>query len=311
MLRSRSTSAGLALGLLPLFAALPLSGCDLARVAARSSAAVSVRAAPGFEQYFDYELAGEAMPATIVQLEGMIRADPSNRRLLQQLARTYVGYAYGWVEDRVEELEFEHGAYAEGAVQRARAHRFYLRAKDLGWYLLSLDEAGGDAAMASGETAFRRWLDRFTYDRDAPILFWTGSAWASSIGTSAEGLSDSADLPFARAMIERSIAIDPSYQHASALGALGAIEASVPDGDLDRARGFFEDAIARTDRHSYALLVNMANTYAVQAEDRALYVGLLEEVLNGADVDPSARLANLIAKRRAARYLARVDRRFP
>jgi hypothetical protein len=300
------------LALVALVAATALGGCNLARVAARSSAALSVRAAPGFEQFYDYELAGAAMPATIVQLEGLIRADPSNQRLLLQLTRTYVGYSYGWVEDRVEQLELEEHDYRAGGEQRARANRFYRRAKDLGWYALGLRASGGDAHIAQGESAFGAWL-RSSFDdaSDAPMLFWTGTAWASAIGSSSEGLSDSADLPFARLLVERSIALDPSYQHAAGTGMLGAVEASVPDGDLERSRAYFDDAIARTDRHALALLVNMANTYAVQAADRALYEQLLHEVLSAEDVDPTARLANLIAKRRARRYLTQTDARFP
>ena len=85
----------------------------------------------------------------------------------------------------------------------------------------------------------------------------------------------------------------------------------MPDGNLERARGYFEDGIARTDRHAFALLVNMASTYAVQAGDRALYVSLLTEVATGADLDRTERLANLVAKRRALRLLAQVDARFP
>lgn len=297
-----------------LVLALPLglAGCNLARIAARSSARVSAVGGGAMEQYFDLEIAGAAMPSTIMQLESMIRADPENRQLLLSLTRTYVGYAYGFVEDHVEQLELEQGDYRAAAEQRARAHRMYLRAKDLGWYRLGLDADGLGAAMARGEQAFRDVLRREFRDReDAPALFFTGSAWASAIGTSEEGLSDSADLPFARALVERSVALDPGYQSASGLGFLGALEAQVPDGDLERSRSYFEDAIARTDRHAFTLLVNMANTYAVQTQDRALYQALLQEVLTASDERPEARLPNLVARRRAVRHMAQIDSKFP
>src|SRR5262245_425821 len=82
-----------------------ISGCNLAKVAARSSAAVARQAAPAIEQYWDYELAGAAMPSNIMQLEAMVHVAPENDTLLLQLARVYVGYAYGWVEDEADELE--------------------------------------------------------------------------------------------------------------------------------------------------------------------------------------------------------------
>jgi len=264
------------------------------------------------ERFFDYEIAGAAMPATIVQLEGMLRSDPTNRFLLLQLTKTYVGYAYGWVEDRVEELELEHNDFRASAYERSRAHRIYGRAKELGFYQMRLDASGLERAIEGGDENFRRWLTRNFTDRDdAKVLFWTGSAWGSEIGTSESGLADSADLPFARALVERSVALDPDYAHASGLGFLGAVEASVLDGDMERARDYFERGIERTDRHSFSLLVNMANTFAVQTEDRELFVSLLREVLSAEDRDPSARLANLVARRRARRYLDHVEAKFP
>ena len=89
------------------------------------------------------------------------------------------------------------------------------------------------------------------------------------------------------------------------------IEASVLDGDPDQARVFFDRALERTERRSFALLVNMANTVAVQTEDRALFVALLTEVLSAEDRDPTVRLANLVARRRARRLLDHVDNKFP
>ena len=50
-----------------------------------------------------------------------------------------------------------------------------------------------------------------------------------------------------------------------------------------------------------------AKFYAVMVQDRALFRRLLEEVINAGDVMPEQRLANQIAKRRARRYLDRID----
>ncbi len=55
----------------------------------------------------------------------------------------------------------------------------------------------------------------------------------------------------------------------------------------------------------------MARLHAVDTHDRALFVALLQEVLEAEDVAPSMRLSNQIAKRRAGRYLRPVDALFP
>lgn len=304
----RSPHRVLLLGLLLLPS---LAGCDSARIAARSSARIARRAAPGVEQFWDWELAGDAMPSTIMQLEAMCRVDPDNDELVLRLARTYVGYAYGWVEDRADQLELD-GNYTGGDEQRRRAKYMYLRAKDLGLYLVRDREDGLDRAMSQGEAALERWLAQSFDDvDDAPLLFWTGSAWASYIGASRDDMSAAADLPYARAFVRRSVALDPEYQNYAGTATLGAIEASIADGDLAESKRLFDEALLHTQRQALPVLVNMANTYAVQTQDRALYVSLLREALEAGDVLPQARLMNRVAKRRAARYLRQVDTRFP
>ena len=81
-----------------------LGGCDVAKFTADSTAGLFTRAAPAFESYWDYELAGEAMPASIVQFEGILRVVPDNEAILTQLTQAYMGYAYGWVEADVEDV---------------------------------------------------------------------------------------------------------------------------------------------------------------------------------------------------------------
>jgi hypothetical protein len=288
-----------------------VAACDVPRYAADSSARLAERAAPGFESFWDYELVGEAMPANIVQLESLLRVSPENARIVLQLQRTYVGYAFGWVEDRAEALE-EAEDFRAAEEQRRRAKYMYLRARDLGFYAISLEHDGFDAAAHGNLEAFRAYLQANFEDRgDARVLFWTGSAWGSFIGQSRDDMSAAGDLPFARALVERSVELDPDFQFGSGRAFLAAVESSAGDGDLARSKALFEEAIAQTERHNLMILVQMANTYAVAATDRPLYESLLREVRDAGDVLPEARLSNRIAKRRAERYLRLVGQRFP
>jgi hypothetical protein len=54
-----------------------------------------------------------------------------------------------------------------------------------------------------------------------------------------------------------------------------------------------------------------AQTYAVTQQDRALFITLLREIVDGGDPDPSSRLANRLARRKAIRLLRRIDELFP
>ena len=57
-----------------LLCIVAVGGCDVAKFTADSTAGLFTRAAPAFESYWDYELAGEAMPASI---QARLRLRPS------------------------------------------------------------------------------------------------------------------------------------------------------------------------------------------------------------------------------------------
>ncbi len=283
------------------------SGCDFTRMAANSSSWIIERAAPAFEQYFDYDLAGAAAPGNIVQLEGMLRIIPENEIVLLQLTRAYVGYAYGWVEDQAEEYDLAGRADIAQRL-RDRARYLYMRARDLGVHLLVVHDDGMEEAMKAGLPAFERWLDEeFTEREDAAVLLWAGYAWGSYIKSAVENLTVLEALPFVKAIVQRSVELDPDYYHAAGMSFLASMAASGRYADLDESKRLFDEALERTDRRALGVLLNMAHTYAVAKRDRALYLSLLREVLEAGDTLPEARLANLIAKRRAARYAAQVD----
>jgi predicted anti-sigma-YlaC factor YlaD len=74
--------------------------------------------------------------------------------------------------------------------------------------------------------------------------------------------------------------------------------------ELDRA-------IALTGRRNLLFLVTEARLIAIPLQDRALYQSLLQEVLAfDVDAHPEQRLPNLLAQRRARRYLAEIDNYF-
>src|SRR5690606_20404021 len=243
-------------------------------------------------------------------LEGMLRIIPENEIVLLQLQRAYVGYAYGWVEDRADEYELM-GRPDLAMRQRDRASYLYMRARDLGLHLLTLKAEGLHEARAAGLPAFERWLaDEFTDEDDAGVLLWAGYAWGSYIRAAVEDLTVLEELPFVKVLVERSVALDRGYSNASGLAFLGAMLASPRYDDHAGAKRLFEEALAITERRSLGILLNMANVYAVATEDRALYLALLREVVEAGDVLPEGRLQNRIAKRRAARAIRRVDELF-
>ncbi|TFH31337.1 MAG: hypothetical protein E4H00_03675 [Myxococcales bacterium] len=287
-----------------------LGGCDIAKFTAESTAGLFTRAAPAFESYWDYDLAGEAMPATIVQFEGILRVVPDNEAILSQLAQAYVAYAYGWIEADVEAPEFE-GEYDEADLQRQRTRTMYLRAMDLTRHRVRLHNADVDNAVRGTVEDLEAWLQAaFIEEADAELLLWHGYAWGSYINAAKDDMAAVADLPYAKAFVVRSIELDPNYYNAAGYTFMGVATASEMASDMDLAKAYFEKALARTERRALQAQVNMARHYAVKTGDRELFDALLAEVMDAQDPLPEARLANRMARERATLYIDNADQLF-
>lgn len=290
-----------------------LAGCDLMRFTASTSASLFTRAGAAIEQHWDTELVGEGLPGSIMTLEGVFSVVPDDRELGISLARAYASYAYGWVEDEAEVAEAA-GDLDRQAELNLRARLLYLRARNIAIHLMRLRDAGIDEALRGEPDALSRYLSaHYTSREDAELLFWVGYAWGAAIGVSYEDAGLVLDLPTARMFIERAALLDESYFHYSALLFLAASSSAVSEslgGAPARGRVLFEQALASTERHFFPVQLTYARTYALTMGDRALFVSLLREIIDGGDPDPSVRLANRLARRRAIRYLRRVDELF-
>ncbi|MEM8605767.1 MAG: TRAP transporter TatT component family protein [Myxococcota bacterium] len=287
-----------------------LAACDTAAFVADSSAAVLERVTPTLAEYWDYETAGDAAPGAIIQLEGMLRIVPENEVILEQLARAYIGYAYGWIEADAEALEFE-GKYEEADEVRRRARMMYLRAIDLSRQWIRVSDPGIDEALQGSLPEFEQWLsDTFQEKEDAAKLVIAGYAMASYTNAAKDDMDAVAQLGYAEALIRRSIELDPDYDYAAGYTFMGVMAAVEFGGDREESKAFFEKALEITDRRALLVQLNMARFYAVQTQNRELFNALLSEVLEAGDVLPAARMPNRIARVRAQLYLDNADQLF-
>lgn len=300
------------LGLLLALVALG-PGCDLQRFTANSSAALFTRAAGGIQQHFDYELAGDAIPGSIMTVEGLFRVVSDNEDLGLTLVRAYVSYGYGWVEDEMQQAQ-DRGDLDEEERLMARARLLYERGRNIGIHLMRVRDPGVDDAMNGDLEAWVTYLnEHYTQPEDVPVLFWTGYAWGSAVSAGRDDPELVLSLPMARALVERAVEIDETYFNYSGLTFLAVVNASLPEalgGNPDRARELFERVLELTDRQFFTVQVSYARTYAVQTQNRDLFIHLLREVVDGGDPIPDARLPNRIARRQAIRWLERTDQLF-
>ena len=260
-------------------------------------------ASGSFNQMGDYELARSAAQAGLVQFEGMHQLAPHNEDALFLLTQGWVGYGFGFPEDEYEDASDRNDDNL-AEYDKKRATMAYERAIYFGLELLSHNDKGFVQAKRNDAT-MKKWLDdHFTSKDDVPNLFWTGYAWLARVNVNKENPELVADLFVGVDLIEKSVQLDPTHEHWSGTIALAAYHAR-PAGEIDQAKQMFELVIDKTQRKNLLAQLTYAETYACVKGDRSLYEKLLNEVLAVQDPDPDQRLSNVLAKRRAKRYLGK------
>lgn len=288
--------------------AASLSGCHINGMVADQTASLIGEGSPALDAYWDWDLAGIGIPGAILQLETFLHVTPDNEELALNLAKAYVGYAQGWVENEFE-IAWAAGDFDKADRLRQRARLLYLRARNLALHCMRNRDDGIDEAIRNGgETQLVKYLaDNYTSESDVGPVFWAGMAWGAAINMSLDQPDLIADLPLVKPFVERAIKLDDMFLNGGAYLFLGTIEASFPPalgGDPEKGKQWFEQGLEKTGRKNHMLLVNYARSYAVNTQNRQLFHKLLNEVIESGDMGNSVRLSNKIARIRAARYLA-------
>ncbi len=301
-----------------LCALLFAAGCDsiLVSLAGGSAARTYSYAGAALHRQGDYDMGGAAVQSLIATTEGLLEAVPDNDLAHTGLVRAYSIWAYGWLEDNFERAT---GAGPEqinrAGHARARAIFAYERARAIGLEQLNLwepDDGGPTGARRRGIAAYRQWLRGFHSGEQAPTLYWTAFAWVRLAILGARDEHALSDAPFIFAMAARARQITPSLEEgvpglieAWTVGALAPGRESTVDPSARTAAVVLTDGIAATGRRQLLLLLTLARESESRG-DLAAAVLLLREVLAAADVEPSYRIFNQFARRRARRDLDRL-----
>jgi tetratricopeptide (TPR) repeat protein len=253
-------------------AAVALTLQDVARAAAKQSEPGIVR---------------DGSPAYLMLLDGLLEEYPTNKELLIAACQANGSYASTFL--------------AEGRSEEAQA--VYKKAKLLGFKALTAAGHGDFEKAAAGSLEdFDTFLKKFK-KKDVPELFWTASAWASSIAGNPSSVESLADIPMLKATIERVLKLDEGFYHGGPHLLMGVYYAAIPSimgGDLKKAKDHFERAFALGSDKVLMAYVFFAEYYARGAKDESLYVKTLQDVLSKpADTVPELTLANVVAKKKA------------
>jgi tetratricopeptide (TPR) repeat protein len=276
--------------------AMFLFGGCIQTIALRSLGGILDNGLASFNEESDLQLAHEALGSNLKLIEAMIKSDPENEQFLIFAAQGYNAYALAFCED--------------DSVERARI--FYLRAKEYGMRVLIKNKKFKEA-LDSNITAFREAVNTFDKD-DVPAIFWTALSWGSYINITRTDVAGLADLSKVNALIEFVAEKNPSFYYGGAYLFLGTIEGSTPKslgGNPDKAKEYFEKCLALNGGKFLMTQLYYARTYAVATQDQPLFELLLKKVEEASpDILPEARLANIVAKKKARKLLAQESELF-
>ncbi|HEX4514350.1 MAG TPA: TRAP transporter TatT component family protein [Polyangiaceae bacterium] len=281
-----------------LLGCLLCTGC-IETILTNGEIASTRQAATSFDTLGDYELAKVSTQAGLAQFEGMHKIAPDNEDALFMLVQGWGGYAWGFVEDEMEEAELE-GRDAAAEYHKKRAKMAYDRAVFYGLELLSHKDKGFEKAKKN-EMTMNAWLkEHFDSKEDAENLFWVGYAWMSRVNLLQGDSAMVADLYIGVDMMQRAFELEPTYYASSPMVAMAAYHGRTADSEVKEARALFEQALKNTKRGALTTQLTYAQ-FACIVADKKLYDTLVDEIIAADDPDPSQRLNNTIAKRRASR----------
>jgi len=295
--------AGLALA----FLALPLGSCSIKRMAVKSVANSLTRGPDVFSTDEDPDLIRDALPFGLKTMESLLEVVPDHEGLLLTLCKGYTTYAYAFVQSEGDLLV--NSDYAKSQRLEERAYKLYVRALGYGLRGLERRHKGVTEQLHQDPVRAAARLDR----RDVPMLFWTGAAWGSAIALGKDRPEMLADLPAIRALMERGLALDETYEGGSFHEAMILLEA-LPEamgGSVDRARKHFARAVELGHDLRPGPYVTLATSVSVLRQDRREFQTLLEKALTfDPEKDRANRLQVIILQRKARALLDREDEFF-
>lgn len=266
-------------------------GCSFSSTSVRVDQLQSNVAALG--TVHDFEIARRAHATTLVELEGLHELDPDNQELLYALVRAWVTETELFTSDDLEAATDREDAsgrlYHEGRVKSGFTRASY-------WGHEWLSERAPSVKLDAPPAELAQTLQsEFTAKEDAEPLVWLGHAL---IGTGqSEPLSRAAEL-----VLERSIALDEGAHFAKAHLLLGRKYATDESPNFEKSRQHFARAEALAGNKLLLTQFYHAAGLHCRQGNLAEFKAMLNEVLQARDPEPTVRLENAVAKRRAQRW---------
>jgi tetratricopeptide (TPR) repeat protein len=237
----------------------------------------------------------DGAPAYLILLDALVRESPDDPKLLMAAGSLYATYAGTFVDtdDRASVLASAGLDYARRA--------------------LCLLEPGLCDRWRAPFDEFEATVQRVP-PQHVDALYETAAAWATWIQIHRDDWAAVGDKARVEAMIQRVLAIDPTYADGDAELYLGVLSSLLPaslGGKPEEGRRHFERAIELSGGRNLYAKVLFAEHYARTVFDKTLHDRLCSEVAAADPVETDRTLANVLAQQRAKEMLASSDDYFP
>jgi predicted anti-sigma-YlaC factor YlaD len=249
----------------------------------------------------DPQLVGDAIPFAIKLYESLLSANPDHQGLINTTGSLLVMYANVFVQGPAERLP--RSMYAERQEAIARAKNMYIRGLDLLYRGLELKYRGFTASYRQER------LPDFLLKMkkaDVPALYWSAAAGLSAFSLNPFDMELGVRVPEFYALVGRAYELDPGFNSGALDEFMLIYHASIPEAmgsDKSRIEYYYQNTLEKSGGLSAGPYVTYAQNVSIPAQNYDKFKELLEKALSiDPDMDPSNRLANIIAQRKA-RYL--------
>ena len=272
-----------------LVSSVALSGCTILVSSAATGLADNLSGA--ILNQDDPELVRAGAPSYLLLLDSFVEGNPNDADILAAAATLYATYGAVFADDEI------------------RASRLTKRARR--YALTAMCESYSPACV---------WPDA-TYDefvaslsgirpKKAEFLYTYGFASLAYLRAHSSDVNSLAELPQIEALFSHYLDISGDAVNSSAytyMGILLTLRPPALGGEPERAREYFEKAIALTDGKDLGAKVEFARGYAKKLYEREMHDRLLNEVMAADPYQDGFVLGNVLAQEDAAVLLAEAD----
>lgn len=279
------------------------AGCSVKKFAINKLGNMLADSGTTFTSDEDPDLVAAAIPFGLKLYEGLLAESPKHTGLLLAAASGFTEYSYAFVDLKAEEVKEESVDKANALTERAR--KLYMRAHGYGMRGLEVKYPGFGAALDNDAvTALKR-----VKKADVPLLYWTAASLGLAVSTSKGSPEMIGQLPLVEMIINRIVELDETFENGAVpefLITLEGARSGVKLEDMEAAmRKHFDRAIEISKGKRAGTFVSFAENADEPAQNAAEFKAMLDKALAiDVDADPTTRLANVVAQRRARWLLA-------